>query len=120
MQQVFLFDFDNKKDGINLTCNDKEYVTEEQILNYCEQQKILPTFIYKTFSNTEITHKFRLVYVFEESILKLSYAQEIIMTLLEKLKSFNPDLSKKNVSDMFFGGNQIYYSSENFYRIEVQ
>lgn len=102
-QQVFLLDFDNKYEGIDLNESSTKYVTERQILEYCKSIKLLPSIIYNTFSHTEEQHKFRLVFIFEEEITDIEIAKKIQMLLLEKFKKFNPDTSKKNLSDMYFG-----------------
>lgn len=101
-QQVFLLDFDNKIEGIDLNASSEKYVTEKQVLDYCKSIKLLPSIIYNTFSNTEEQHKFRLVFIFEEEITDIEIAKKIQMLLLDKFKSFNPDMSKKNLSDMYF------------------
>ena len=101
-QQVFLLDFDNKVDGVDLNESSTKYVTEGQILEYCKSIKLLPSIIYNTFSHTEKQHKFRLVFIFEEEITDIEIAKKIQMLLLEKFKGFNPDMSKKNLSDMYF------------------
>ena len=102
-QQVFLLDFDNKYEGVDLNESSTKYVTEKQILEYCKSIKLLPTIIYNTFSHTEKQHKFRLVFIFEKEITDIEIAKKIQMLLLEKFKKFNPDTSKKNLSDMYFG-----------------
>ena len=101
-QQVFLLDFDNKYEGIDLNESSTKYVTEKQILEYCKSIKLLPTIIYNTFSHTEKQHKFRLVFIFEKEITDIKIAKKVQMLLLEKFKRFNPDMSKKNLSDMYF------------------
>lgn len=116
-QQIFLIDFDNKINGENITIDNEKHVTEEQIIDYCEKNNILPTFIYNTFSHTEQQHKFRLVYVFEEPITNIKVAQEILKIITDQLKQFNPDKSKKNLSDMFLGGFNIVYTSNNYYKV---
>ena len=100
-QQVFLLDFDNKYDDIDLNESSEKYVTEGQILEYCKSIKLLPSIIYNTFSHTEEQHKFRLVFIFEKEITDIEIAKKVQMLLLEKFKSFNPDTSKKNLSDMY-------------------
>ena len=87
-------------------------------MNYCRENNILPTFIYNTFSHTEIQHKFRLVYVFETPITNMEKAKQVLTKLLDDLKEFNPDTSKKNLGDMFLGGINIYYSSDNYYKLK--
>ena len=101
-QQVFLLDFDNKYEGKDLNESSEKYVTEGQILEYCKSIKLLPSIIYNTFSHTEKQQKFRLVFIFEEEITDIEIAKKIQMLLLEKFKGFNPDMSKKNLSDMYF------------------
>lgn len=96
-QQVFMVDFDNKLNGTDLTIDNSNHVSEQEILEYCENQNILPTFIYNTFSNSENCRKFRLVYIFEEPIKDFNIARQVPLYLLDKFKNFNPDISKKNL-----------------------
>lgn len=120
MQQVFFIDFDNKIDEENITIENSNHVSVDKIIDYCKSINLLPTIIYNTFSHTEQQHKFRLVYIFEQPIVDIEIAQEIQNYLLEKLKVFNPDTSKRNLSDMFFGGISIRYSENNYYKIEKE
>lgn len=119
-QQVFLLDFDNKYEGIDLNESSEKYVTEKQILEYCKSINLLPTIIYNTFSHTEKQHKFRLVFIFEEEITDIEIAKKVQIILLDKFKKFNPDTSKKNLSDMYFGGIKICYLANNFCRVEIE
>lgn len=116
-QQIYLLDFDNKIDGENITIENPNHVSVEKIIDYCKSINLFPTIIYNTFSHTEQQHKFRLVYIFEEPITDIRIAQEIQKYLLNKFTEFNPDMSKKNLSDMFFGGISIRYSENNYYKI---
>lgn len=117
-QQIFLIDFDNKLGNENYTSDNPKHIFEDDVLNYCRENNILPTFIYNTFSHTEIQHKFRLVYVFETPITNMEKAKQVLTKLLDDLKEFNPDTSKKNLGDMFLGGINIYYSSDNYYKLK--
>ena len=44
-------------------------------------------------------------------------ASQIPQKLLEIFKDYYPDTSKQNLSDMFFGGQEIVYHSDNYYKI---
>lgn len=114
-QQVFLVDFDNTKNGIKIKSNEAEHVTVDKILEYCKSIKLEPTFIYNTFSHTDNQHKFRLGYVLEKPVTEYKIAEKIPEKLLEIFKDFNPDTSKQNLADFFYGGTKIVYQSENYY-----
>lgn len=116
-QQIFLVDFDNTYKGEKLYKEKPRHVTVEKILNYCRRINFEPTFIYTTFSNSEKQNKFRLAYVFEEPITEYLLASQIPQKLLEIFKDFYPDTSKQNLSDMFFGGKEIVYTSGNYYKV---
>ena len=116
-QQIFLVDFDNTYKGEKLYKENPRHVTVEKILNYCRRINFEPTFIYTTFSNSEKQNKFRLAYVFEEPITEYLLAYQIPQKLLEIFKDFYPDTSKQNLSDMFFGGKEIVYTSGNYYKV---
>lgn len=118
-QQVFMIDFDNKLNGVDLTIDDSNHISEQEILTYCKNQNILPTFIYNTFTNSENCRKYRLVYVLEEPIKDLTIARQIPLYLLDRLKNYNPDISKKNLTDMFLGGVDIFYKDDNYYKIKI-
>lgn len=118
-QQIFLVDFDNTYKGEKLYKENPRHVTVEKILNYCRRINFEPTFIYTTFSNSEKQNKFRLAYVFEEPITEYLLASQIPQKLLEIFKDFYPDTSKQNLSDMFFGGKEIVYTSGNYYKVSI-
>lgn len=118
-QQIFLVDFDNTYKGEKLYKENPRHVTVEKILNYCRKINFEPTFIYTTFSNSEKQNKFRLAYVFEEPITEYLLASQIPQKLLEIFKDFYPDTSKQNLSDMFFGGKEIVYTSGNYYKVSI-
>lgn len=115
-QQIFLVDFDNTYKGEKLYKENQKHVTIEKILEYCKTINFEPTFIYTTFSNSEKQNKFRLAYVFEEPITEYVLASQIPQKLLKIFKAFYPDTSKQNLSDMFFGGKEIVYTSDNCYK----
>lgn len=119
-QQVFLLDFDNKIEGIDLNASSEKYVTEKQVLDYCKSIKLLPSIIYNTFSNTEEQHKFRLVFIFEEEITDIEIAKKIQMLLLDKFKSFNPDTSKKIYPICILDGKKVCYLANNFCRVQIE
>lgn len=56
--------------------------------------------------------------MFERPITDLETTRQVLLKLLEYLKDFNPDTLKKNLADMFLGGINIYYSSDNYYKLE--
>lgn len=114
-QQVFLVDFDNTKNGVKIKSNEPEHVTVDKILEYCKSIKLEPTFIYNTFTNTEEQHKFRLGYVLEKPVTEYKIAEKIPKKLLEIFKDFNPDNSKQNLADFFYGGTKVVYQSEHYY-----
>ena len=116
-QQIFLVDFDNTYKGEKLYKDNPRHISIEKILNYCKSINFEPTFIYTTFSNSEKQTKFRLAYVFEEPITEYLLASQIPQKLLEIFKDYYPDTSKQNLSDMFFGGQEILYTSDNYYKI---
>lgn len=118
-QQIFLVDFDNTYKGEKLYKENPRHVTVEKILNYCRKINFEPTFIYTTFSNSEKQNKFRLAYVFEEPITEYLLASQIPQKLLEIFKDFYPDTSKQNLSDIFFGGKEIVYTSGNYYKVSI-
>lgn len=118
-QAVFLVDFDNTKNGQKISITDREHVTMNQILDYCKKINFMPTFAYYTFSHTEQQHKFRLGYVLSKSITDYKIAEKIPKKLLEIFKDFNPDTSKQNLADFFYGGKSVAYKGNNFYNVEL-
>ena len=115
-QQLFLVDFDNVCEGNKLYKDDPKHTSPEQIIDYCKRMYFEPTFIYTTFSNSEEQSKFRLVYALEEPITDYKLATQIPQMLLNIFKDFNPDTSKQNLADMFFGGQEVVYESGIFYK----
>ena len=114
-QQLFLVDFDNTKNGIKISANDEEHATIDKLLKYCKEINLMLTFAYYTFSHSEEQHKFRVGYVLEEPIVDYKIAEKIPKKLLEIFKDFNPDTSKQNLADFFYGGKSIAYKSDNYY-----
>lgn len=117
--QLFLVDIDNKMDGKEITADNPLHITKEKILQICERENLVPTFIYTTFSHTPKQNRFRLVYVLEEPLTNYEIAKQIPIMLLDSLKDLYPDTSKKNLSDLFYGGKEIIFQSDNFYKIET-
>lgn len=114
-QGLFLIDFDNTIKGEKIYVTDNRHITVEKVLKYCETINFMPTFVYYTFSHTEQQHKFRLGYVFEKPVTDYKIAEKIPKKLLEIFKDFNPDTSKQNLADFFYGGKKIAYKGKNYY-----
>ena len=89
--QIFMLDFDNSivenKKKIKLTVDDERHVTVDKILAYCKSIKLVPSFIYYTFSHSEKQHKFRLVYVLDQPINEKKVVEGIVI-LKSYLKTF--------------------------------
>lgn len=116
--QVFMVDLDNKIDGKNVSAEDNEHITLEKVKEVCKKQNLVPTFIYTTFSHSKEQNRFRLVYIFEEAITDYKMAKAIPEMLLKTLRDLHPDISKKNLSDLFFAGKEIVDKSNTYYTIE--
>lgn len=119
-QQIFLIDIDNKIGDENIKVNDKRHISVEQALKICNEKNLTPTFIYSTFSDSEEQNRFRLVYILDKPIEDMNRAKEFINFLHNELKELNPDSTKKNLGDMFFGGKEILDTSTSFYSINVE
>lgn len=118
-QQVFLLDIDNKIEDEDIKVEDDRHITVEKAVEICKQHNLEPTFIYNTFSNSEKQNKFRLVFIFEEAIENLEIARQVLSLLHTELQELDLDTSKKNLSDMFFAGKEIAYTSNIVYKVEV-
>lgn len=129
--QIFMIDFDNaatetildenlgksKRQKINYTVDDERHISTDKILKYCEEINLLPTFIYTTFSHTAEQHKFRLVYILDKPTQELKSIEGVYETLKDTFKDYHIDNSATDIARMFFGGREIVYESDNYYKI---
>ncbi|TVY09936.1 CHC2 zinc finger domain-containing protein [Paenibacillus cremeus] len=88
-QEIVCLDFD---DGMRL---------DEAVMEFSDTA----AFIYTTFNHTDDHHKFRVVFVLDETIDDYSVFSDLIGTLLAKYPM--ADKSCSDGSRMFFGGNEI-------------
>lgn len=119
-----MVDIDNtKKYGKNVEkiySNNEEHITVEKAISYCEKICLVPTFIYYTFSHTEQQHKMRLVYVLEQPVTDIEKAKGIYEFLKKALKPLNIDVAPTQLETLFFGGQNIAYISNKFYKCIVK
>lgn len=119
-----MLDIDNSvKDGTkkeNIFATDSRHITTEKIVEYSKTINLEPTFIYSTFSHTEKQNRLRMVYILDESIKKAETVKLVYEYLLTTFKDFNLDESTIDISRMFLGGREITYSSDKFYKVEIE
>ena len=113
--QIFMVDIDNKAivDGVEhkYTINDEEHVTVEKILKYCASIKLLPNFVYYTFSHTEEQHRFRLVYILSMATQSIEEVEGVYAFLKDTFKDYNIDNSATDIARIFYGGKSIAYEN---------
>ena len=97
-QQVFMIDIDN---DLNI----------QQAIKICNEAKLIPNFIYTSFSHTEDHHKFRLVFVLDKEINDYNVAKKIQLYLMSILKY--ADKQCKNLNRPYFAGKSIVFDSGN-------
>jgi len=96
-QSIFVLDFD---DGI----------TPEKVIERCNRNGLIPNLIYTTFSDSVELRKFRLVFFLDKIIDDRKIAKFIQLNLM---KLFNEcDVSCKDFSRLFYGGNDVIFVSE--------
>lgn len=121
-QQIFCMDFDNSeminKQKVNYSIGSPLHFSIDQMKKYCEDNNIVPTFMYKTFSYTEQQHKYRLVYVFDRPITDITQAKQIVEKLFYIFRDFRPDAKPKNLSSCFLGGKEIVFENNIVYKCE--
>lgn len=121
--QIFMLDFDNSvidkatKKKIDFTVDDDRHVTFEQVLEHCKEENLIPTFAYSTFSHTEQQHKFRLVYILDEPIHSIEEVLGVYETLKDNFQDYHMDTSTTDIARLFFGGQEIIFESNNFYKV---
>lgn len=93
-QDLLALDFD---DGI----------TPEEFLDRSKQLKLMPTFVYSSFSDTQEIRKFRAVYVFKERLYDYRDANTCTLALMEMFKKC--DKACKDTSRMYYGGRETIY-----------
>lgn len=97
-QQVFALDADSKEATMSLT----------DILNRCNAYGVHPAFIYTSFSHTEETPKYRVVFVAPVAITHSRIRDVIQLALMRIFPEF--DQSVKDAARMFYGGKEIVHS----------
>ena len=96
-QTLFMVDIDNNNQGLPiLSINDA--------ITICNAKNIKPTFVYKTFSNTDQKPKYRLCFITNTPIKDTHIRKIIIETLISLFKQ--SDQTGKNADRIFFGSNQ--------------
>ncbi len=129
--QMFMIDFDNsniemvvdaeteesKKQKVNYTFDTEQHISIERIIDYCREIQLEPTFIYTTFSHTEQQHKFRLVYILNEPVQEKAQIEGVYDSLKEIFKDYHIDNSATDIARLFYGGHEIVYESENYYKV---
>lgn len=132
--QIFMLDFDNStieekidettkkkvKKKKDLTVNDDGHVTFEQVLEHCKEKNLIPTFAYSTFSHTKQQHKFRLVYILDQPIHSIDEVLGVYETLKYNFQDYHMDTSTTDIARLFYGGQEIIFESNNFYKIVSQ
>ena len=119
--QMFMIDFDNttiiEKEKVNLTIDDEKHITIDTIIKHCKEINLIPTFIYTTFSHSENQHKFRLVYVLDEPISSKVEIESVYSWFKEIFKDYHIDNAATDIARPFFGGKEIVFESENYYKV---
>lgn len=96
-QQVFMVDIDNKRTDIPI-------LTVEEALSICEKNYLPLAFYYFSYSHTEKTPKYRLVFVMDE-VIKDGILRDTVMQRLIDLFE-QADTSCTNADRIFFGTNK--------------
>lgn len=107
-QQIFMLDIDNKE-------KDK-YRTYQDIINYCKNINLDPTFIYTSFNHSEECHKIRLVYVLDKPITDINIARDIQLYLMSII--VDTDEQCKNLNRIYYAGKEIVFNSNNIINSE--
>lgn len=97
-QQVFALDLD-------------ENITIQQALDRCKEYKVMPTFIYTSFSHKEEHHKFRMVFILNEEVTDI----RVRAFVYHSLATIFPEVDKqtKDAARMFYGGKNIVFEDYN-------
>lgn len=96
-QQVFMVDIDNKKEGIPI-------LQLKDAISICEKYHLPLAFYYFSFSHTEKTPKYRLVFVMNEVITDHILRATIMQRLIKLFEQ--ADTSCINADRVFFGTNK--------------
>lgn len=119
-QQVFMIDIDNVvkvgKKSTKITSENFKHVTYEKAIEYCKEIGLVPTFIYKSFSDTPECNKLRLVYVMEKPVTDRQQAEDIYFFLQAQLKPLNIDTAPTKLESMFFGGKVLCECADVYYK----
>ena len=97
-QQVFPLDIDN---GLKI----------DEALARCTEYKVMPAFIYTSFSHKEEHHKFRMVFLLDEELTDIrvrNYVQQMLMAIFPET-----DKQTKDASRMYLGGKKIVFEGYN-------
>lgn len=106
-QKVVMLDFDNEKD--KKRCTGSDYITLAEVKSHPYIRENA-SFVYKTFSNTEAHEKFRVVFILDKTLTKVSHVYNVYNRLFKEFPQ--ADISCKDPSRIFFGGTG--YEEINF------
>jgi hypothetical protein len=95
-QQVFMIDIDG-------TMKIEDAIDKYKYLN--------PSMIYTSFSHTEESHKFRLIFISKDNITDFNLAKRIQLGLMDKIKEC--DEKCKNINRFYYAGYSVVYKREN-------
>lgn len=122
--QIFMLDFDNStvvnKEKIKLTIDDERHITVDKILAYCKSIKLVPSFIYYTFSHSEKQHKFRIVYILDKPINEKKAVEGVYSYLKELFRDFYIDTAACDIARIFYGGKEIAFESNNYFEVVAE
>lgn len=99
-QQVFALDFDNSKEGDDLT--------PEDVLERCDELDIRPAFLYPSFSDTTEKRKFRAVFVADGVVNRIPL-RKLVQNVLKEIFTFEqgePDKGCHEPARFFLGTNK--------------
>lgn len=106
-QTVVMLDFDNEKD--KKRCTGSDYLTLAEVKSHPYIQENA-SFIYSTFSSTEAHEKYRVVFILDKTLTRVSHVYNVYHRLFELFPQ--ADIACKDPSRIFFGGTD--YQEINF------
>lgn len=121
-QQMFMIDIDNKppkpkgmSDGdYQELCQEylkNKHRTYDDIINYCRQINLIPSFIYTSFSHKDNWHKMRLVFVIDKPIMDINIAKKIQLYLMNSIGEVDDQC--KNLNRIYYAGRNIVFNSNS-------
>lgn len=113
-QQVFALDFDNETEEGPLHPGDPLYISAREAISLGKAHGAPPAFVYTTYSHTDSSERFRMVFAADEDITDIHKRQRFLASLMEIFSKEGVCLVDTHCTDpsrLFYPGKALVYTS---------